>query len=665
LRRGGASLTGIMLVGVLLLLAGLLGAPGIGIYKLPLASTGTTGTYFDHTVIIVMENQGLADICRQNPPPCATTAAPFMAGLANNYTIAQQYTSINVPLTSGPNYVALIGGSTFTCTSGGCGGLGALSQLNLVDRLTAKGLTWKGYFENMPTASGCSGSSQGVYNNIHNPFIWFGDIYNNATRCNQILNANPAVDSNGFTCPQGANGFLADCQLLNDLNRPNAPNLAWLTPNDCNNMHGSVSCTGTIASGDAYLRSVVPGILSSAAFTTGRGALFVTFDEGNGYCPLNGGSADCLYASWSGPQAQKAKTSANPYSHYSWLSTIEKNWGLSSLQTNDAAAAPMTEYLGSPSGPGPLQIVFSINPTNPDKGAPVTFTATASGGTLPYTFTWSFGDGAIAGPLGGNPVSSSVVHTYAVSGSYTVGVSATDSGVPPSSASSSSVLTVNNPTPTLTATFTASNGAPLIGQAVTFNSTILGGIAPYTVSWNFGDGTVDVGASIIHSYTAIGTFTVTMQVSDSGNPIATSTFTRLINVIPCAGAGSCLALTAAFSWSPAIPETQLQVTFSAAANGGTAPYSFSWTFGDGTSGVGNPITHTYGTAGTYTIVLTVTDSASGQDSVINQITVQKPTGTGGSTSSLIGLWLILTIVGAALVVTPAALFARRRPRTPR
>ena len=78
-----------------------------------LVSPGTApaGTYFDHVIIILMENQGVYDICRTSPPPCSTTGpAPYMAGLANNYTIGAQYLSLIE--TSQPNYVALISGST-------------------------------------------------------------------------------------------------------------------------------------------------------------------------------------------------------------------------------------------------------------------------------------------------------------------------------------------------------------------------------------------------------------------------------------------------------------------------------------------------------------------------------------------------------------------------
>src|SRR6266849_480528 len=114
-------------------------------------ATPPTGAYFDHVVIIVMENEGVFNICKSSPPPCLTSGpAPYMAGLANNYTIGAQYLSlIN---TSQPNYVALLSGSMQGCTASGCP---IIKAPNLVDRFEAAGLTWKGYMENQTLTAGC------------------------------------------------------------------------------------------------------------------------------------------------------------------------------------------------------------------------------------------------------------------------------------------------------------------------------------------------------------------------------------------------------------------------------------------------------------------------------------------------------------------------------
>lgn len=306
-----------------------------------------TGTYFDHVIIIVMENQGIFDICKASPPPCSLGGpAPYMASLANNYTIASQYLALIS--TSQPNYVALLSGSMQGCNAGGCPVIKAPS---LVDRFESAGLTWKGYMENQTLSSGCDLTDHEPYVTIHNPFIAFQDVTNSTSRCSKIHLANPN------SC-----GTVTDCTLINDLNNATtaAPNFMWLTPNDCDNMRGATGiCSPSITIGNTYLSKLVPLILNSKTFTTTRSALFITFDEGNTFCPLNGSGEDCVYASWSGPAARTMFGSANLYNHFSFTKTIETNWSLATLATGDGSANPMAEFF-KPQGP---DYTISANPS--------------------------------------------------------------------------------------------------------------------------------------------------------------------------------------------------------------------------------------------------------------------------------------------------------------
>ncbi|MFD8080341.1 PKD domain-containing protein, partial [Kitasatospora sp. NPDC059722] len=69
-------------------------------------------------------------------------------------------------------------------------------------------------------------------------------------------------------------------------------------------------------------------------------------------------------------------------------------------------------------------------------------------------------------------------------------------------------------------------------------------------------------------------------------------------------------LSATAAGTPPTGNAPLNVAFTGSATGGTAPYAYSWNFGDGSaaSTAQNP-SHTYATAGTYTATLTVTDAA--------------------------------------------------------
>ena len=562
-------------------------------------ATPPSGTTFDHAVIIIMEDHGIQDVCAGSPPPCSgSNGDPYSAGLANSYAIGSRY--LGVSHFSEADYMALLGGDTFGCGNTGCP---PVSNQNLVDRFESVGLTWKGYIEDQNVASGCDTSYHEPYTPEHNPFVTFTDILNNPARCSKVVLANPS------SCT------VSDCSLINDLNSASAPNFMWLTPNNCNNMHGFTGvCPESIPMGDSYLNGLVPNILKSYTFTNTRAALFIVFDEGTGWCPLNGSSEDCVYAVWAGPFAKTGFVTSNLYNHYSWTRTIEVNWNLASLTSNDANAKPMTEFFKT-NTPPVLTTSFTFSPSSPQVNQQVTFTATASGGTVPYTFSWNFGDGT-------NGNGATTTHTYLKSGSYTVSLTTKDGGSPQQTAASQQSVTVTSPPPTLTASFTYNPSSPQVGRQITFTAFASGGAAPYTYSWIFGDGSTTTGATVTHTYSSSGTFNVVLTVKDSGSPQQTASSQQSVTASNPAPS----RLTSSFTYSPSSPNVGQTVSFTASASGGRQPYSYSWSFGDGSTGTGGTVTHVYSSAGTFTVILTVTDSGSPQQGSNSQqsLTVVSP-----------------------------------------
>ncbi len=245
--------------------------------------------------------------------------------------------------------------------------------------------------------------------------------------------------------------------------------------------------------------------------------------------------------------------------------------------------------------PPVLTASSTYSPSSPQVGQSVSFAGSASGGTAPYSYSWSFGDGSTG-------TGSSVIHPYSSAGSFTVTLTARDSGSSQQTASSQQTVTVSNPSPSLTSGFTFSPSSPQVGQQVTFSGSASGGTSPYSFSWSFGDGSTATGSAVTHGYSSAGSFTVALTVKDSGSPQQTASSQQTITV------SSLPTLSASFSYSPSSPQAGQQVTFTASASGGTLPYTFSWSFGDGSNGSGSSVTHTYSLTGTYTPTLTVVDS---------------------------------------------------------
>jgi acid phosphatase len=261
-----------------------------------------TPAVYEHVVLIVLENHSFETVI-------GSSQAPYLNSLANQWSLATGYSGVSHP--SLPNYLAMIGGSTFGITSD-CTDC-FVNAPSLPDRLEGAGKTWTGYMEGMP--SPCFVGSSGLYAQKHNPFIYFDPIRKEPARCARIL-------------PYS--------RLATDFASPaTAPNFAFVTPNLCNDGH---DCT--LSTADAWVSHEVPPLLSSPAFARSRSLLVVTFDEGEG-------GSDRVATILAGSGVKHGFQSAATYNHYSLLRTVESLWGLAPLAAGDGAASPMTDFFGA------------------------------------------------------------------------------------------------------------------------------------------------------------------------------------------------------------------------------------------------------------------------------------------------------------------------------
>ncbi|MCI4351248.1 MAG: PKD domain-containing protein, partial [Thermoplasmata archaeon] len=151
----------------------------------------------------------------------------------------------------------------------------------------------------------------------------------------------------------------------------------------------------------------------------------------------------------------------------------------------------------------------------------------------------------------------------------------------------------------------SASGEPNSGPApltVSFNSTVTSGAPPYTYAWVFGDGGTSTLPDPSHMYATGGSYVAVLTATDS---VGRSASSRTSISVGTPGSGLTLQASTNVSNGPA----PLWVRCSGSAAGGTTPYVYAWTFGDGARGGGAVASHLYVRPGNFTIFLTARDAA--------------------------------------------------------
>jgi hypothetical protein len=157
------------------------------------------------------------------------------------------------------------------------------------------------------------------------------------------------------------------------------------------------------------------------------------------------------------------------------------------------------------------------------------------------------------------------------------------------------------PTATLLVATPSSGIAPVTVSA-SVSSTVGSGLTLKSISISFDDGTIVNASSASHTFINPGDYSIQATVTDSLNRTATSSKTVIVTAN--------LPPQIVLSVSPSIGKVPMVVTASTAAStdpDGSIAFS-SINFGDGTVVSGSTSTHTYTTAGTYTVTATVKDN---------------------------------------------------------
>ena len=311
----------------------------------------------DHIYVIMLENHSQSSVV-------GDVNAPYLTHLAHTYATADHYYGVTHP--SMPNYIASIAGDTFGIQDDEDENVVNLDRPNLVDQLEARHISWSAYMETLPAnkldryGPVVDGAQVKLYAKKHNPFVLFDSVKDNPQRMAKVKDYSA---------------------LATDLNSASAPQFVWISPNQCNDMHGGIYTTvpahpetpcpyGSAKDdandaalkhkADAFVQGAVTTIMGSTAWTK-RSAIVIVTDENdytgnkqNGGWESTDGCCDSPYVAAQDPRVSttwpggtyggglvpaiivrasgpRGVVDHTPYNHYSLLASIEDNWGLPHL----------------------------------------------------------------------------------------------------------------------------------------------------------------------------------------------------------------------------------------------------------------------------------------------------------------------------------------------
>src|SRR3954470_18565113 len=331
-----------------------------------------------HVFVIVLENKDYD----QSFGPQAKSPQLGRVLPSQGVLLSQYYGTAHNSL---PNYIAMVSGQgPNPITQSDCqiyqeflpGTVGADGQAmgvgcvypatvkTVADQLSAAGLTWGGYMQDMgntttgdttcrhPALNSPDSTQRATatdqYAARHNPFVYFHSVID-------------SPDCHARDVP--LDNLQADLQSAGT-----TPNLTFITPDLCSDGHDEPCADGRpggYASIDSFLAEWVPRIEASPAYQQ-DGALIVTFDESEsgaqGCCVEDHPNTPNAGGETPGPGGGRigavvvskfvapGSTTDKPYNHYSFLRPVEDLFGLEPLGYAGRSKAFGSDVFNAPAG---------------------------------------------------------------------------------------------------------------------------------------------------------------------------------------------------------------------------------------------------------------------------------------------------------------------------
>ncbi len=268
---------------------------------------------------------------------------------------------------------------------------------------------------------------------------------------------------------------------------------------------------------------------------------------------------------------------------------------------------------GPPPVTGPVKAHISAGPTSGFLPLTVNFDSRSSTGRI-VNRDWDFGDGGTGAGL-------VVSHTYNSAGPFTAEL--TVSNDDHDDTASTTIFVQRQPPNAFFSLSPQSGVVPLtVVCDASGSSDPRGSITNY--AWDFGDGATANGRVVSHQYLSVGSFQVTLTVTNDGG--VSSSVSQSVNVTKPPPPPS-----PDFTFSPSTGTAPLTVAFDASGSRDSMSIieSYDWNFGDGaTANERVPVvSHEFTQAGDFPVTLTVTNQRGISSLIIKNISIRRPSPT--------------------------------------